>query len=85
MAGHQPLSRQALQPERSPQAATRQRGCIRQAIETDRDDSEDLRCGVAALKDPADSAFVWPEVRGAAGWSRSYGSSSWWKAAGLTL
>ncbi|MCT0224840.1 hypothetical protein KQ310_06685 [Synechococcus sp. CS-1328] len=32
---------------------------IRQAIATDLDDIEDLRCGLAALKDPADPALDW--------------------------
>ena len=36
---------------------------IRQAIEYYLDDIEDLRCGVAALKDPADPALNWAEVR----------------------
>jgi transposase len=35
---------------------------IRQAVEYDLDDIEDLRCGVAALKDPA---LNWAEVRDA--------------------
>ena len=38
---------------------------IRQAIEYYLDDIEDLRCGVAALKDPADPVLDWPEVRDA--------------------
>lgn len=32
---------------------------IRQAIENYLDDIEDLRCGVAALKDPADPVLNW--------------------------
>lgn len=36
---------------------------IRQAIEYYLDDIEDLRCGVAALKDPADPVLEWAEVR----------------------
>ena len=36
---------------------------IRQAIEYYLDDIEDLRCGVAALKDPADPVLDWAEVR----------------------
>ena len=44
---------------------------IRQAIEYDLDDIEDLCCGVAALKDPADPVLDWAEVRVAAGFSRS--------------
>ena len=44
---------------------------IRQAIEYYLDDIEDLRCGVAALKDPADPVLNWAEVRVAAGFSRS--------------
>lgn len=36
---------------------------IRQAIEYYLDDIEDLRCGVAALKDPADPVRDWAEVR----------------------
>ena len=35
---------------------------IRQAIETYLDDIEDQRCGVAALKDPADPVFNWAEL-----------------------
>ena len=42
---------------------------IRQAIEYYLDDIEDLRCGVAALKDPADHVLDWAEVRVAAGCS----------------
>lgn len=38
---------------------------IRQAIEYYLDDIEDLRGGVAALKDPADPVLNWPEVRDA--------------------
>ena len=38
---------------------------IRQAIEYYLDDIEDLRCGVAALKDPADPVLDWLEVRDA--------------------
>jgi RHH-type transcriptional regulator, rel operon repressor / antitoxin RelB len=38
---------------------------IRQAIEYYLDGVEDLRCGVAALKDPADPVLDWPEVRDA--------------------
>jgi RHH-type rel operon transcriptional repressor/antitoxin RelB len=38
---------------------------IRQAIEYYLDDIEDLRCGVAALKDPADPVLDWAEVRDA--------------------
>jgi transposase len=38
---------------------------IRQAIEYYLDDIEDLRCGVAALKDPADPVLNWAEVRDA--------------------
>ena len=44
---------------------------IRQAIEYYLDDIEDLRCGVAALKDPADPVLNWAEVRVAEGFSRS--------------
>ena len=44
---------------------------IRQAIEYYLDDIEDLRCGVSALKDPADPVLDWAEVRVAAGFSRS--------------
>ena len=33
------------------------------AIEYYLDDIEDLRCGMAALKDPADPALDWAEVR----------------------
>ena len=44
---------------------------IRQAIEYYLDDIEDLRCGVAALKDPADPVLNWAEVRLAEGFSRS--------------
>jgi RHH-type rel operon transcriptional repressor/antitoxin RelB len=40
---------------------------IRQAIEYYLDDIEDLRCGVAALKDPADPVLDWAEVRDAGG------------------
>ena len=36
---------------------------IRQAIDDSLDDIEDLRCGVAALKDPADPVLNWAEVR----------------------
>lgn len=36
---------------------------IRQAIEFCLDDIEDLRCGVAALNDPADFVLDWAEVR----------------------
>ena len=59
-----------------PPAATRLRTArlpdtIRQAIECYLDDIEDLRCGVAALKDPADPVLDWFEVRVAAGFSRS--------------
>jgi transposase len=36
---------------------------IRQAIEYYLDDIEHLRCGVAALKDPADPVLNWAEVR----------------------
>ena len=38
---------------------------IRQAIEYYLDDVEDLRCGIEALKDPADPLMNWPEVRNA--------------------
>lgn len=38
---------------------------IRQAIEDYLDDVEDLRCGVAALKDPADPVLDWSELRDA--------------------
>ncbi len=38
---------------------------IRQAIEYYLDDIEDLRLGVAALKDPADPVLDWAEVRDA--------------------
>ncbi|MFI0403797.1 MAG: CopG family transcriptional regulator [Cyanobium sp.] len=38
---------------------------IRQALEYYLDDIEDLRCGVAALKDPADPVLDWAEVRDA--------------------
>ncbi len=38
---------------------------IRQAIEYYLDDVEDLRCGINALKDPADSLLNWSEVRNA--------------------
>jgi hypothetical protein len=38
---------------------------IRQAIEYYLGDIEDLRCGVAALKDPADPVLDWAEVRDA--------------------
>jgi len=38
---------------------------IRQAIEYYLDDIEDLRCGVAALKDPADPVLGWDGVRNA--------------------
>lgn len=44
---------------------------IRQAIEYYLDDIEDLRCGVAALKVPADPVLHWAEVRLAEGFSRS--------------
>ena len=44
---------------------------IRQAIEYCLDDIEDLRCGVAALKVPADPVLHWAEVRLAEGFSRS--------------
>ena len=44
---------------------------IRQALEYDLDDIEDLRCGVSALKVPADPVLDWAEVRVAAGFSRS--------------
>ena len=44
---------------------------IRQPIEYYLDDIEDLRCGVAALKDPADPVLHWAEVRLAEGFSRS--------------
>lgn len=44
---------------------------IRQAIEYYLDDIEDLRSGVAALKDPADPVLDWSEVRVAVGFSRS--------------
>ena len=40
-------------------------GFIRQSIEKYLDDIEDLRCGVAALKDPADPVLHWAEVRNA--------------------
>ena len=36
---------------------------IRQAIKFYLDDIEDLCCGVAALKDPADPILNWAEVR----------------------
>ena len=36
---------------------------IRQAFEYYLDDIEDLRCGVAALKDPADPVVDWADVR----------------------
>ena len=36
---------------------------IRSAIEYYLDDIEDLRCGVEALKDPADPVLDWAEVR----------------------
>jgi RHH-type rel operon transcriptional repressor/antitoxin RelB len=38
---------------------------IRQAIEYYLDDIEDLRAGVAALRDPADPVLDWTEVRDA--------------------
>jgi len=38
---------------------------IRQAIEYYLDDIEDLRAGVAALRDPADPELEWSEVRDA--------------------
>ena len=38
---------------------------IRQAIEDYLDDVEDLRCDVAALKDPADPVLDWSELRDA--------------------
>jgi len=38
---------------------------IRQAIEYHLNDIEDLRCGVAALKDLADPVLDWAEVRDA--------------------
>jgi len=38
---------------------------IRQAIEYNLDDIEDLRAGVAALRDPADPVLEWTEVRDA--------------------
>ena len=38
---------------------------IRQAIEYYLDDVEDLRCGIEALKDPADPLMNWSEVRDA--------------------
>jgi transposase len=38
---------------------------IRQAIEYYLDDIEDLRCGIAALNDPADPVLDWAEVRDA--------------------
>ena len=38
---------------------------IRQAIEYYLDDVEDLRCGIEALKDPADPLLKWSEVRNA--------------------
>ena len=38
---------------------------IRQAIEYYLDDIEDLRAGVAALKDPADPVLGWSEARDA--------------------
>jgi transposase len=38
---------------------------IRQAIEYYLDDIEDLRCGVAVLKDSADPVLDWAEVRDA--------------------
>ena len=44
---------------------------IRQAIEYYLDDIEDLLCGMAALKDPADPVLNWAEVRLAEGFSRS--------------
>ena len=40
-------------------------GIIRQWIEYYLDDIEDLRCGVAALKDPADPVLHWAEGRNA--------------------
>ena len=40
--------------------------CILQRVaEYYLDDIEDLRCGVAALKDPADPVLDWAEVRDA--------------------
>ena len=38
---------------------------IRQAIEYYLDDTEDLRIGIDALKDPADPVLDWAEVRDA--------------------
>ena len=38
---------------------------IVQVIDDDLDDIEDLRAGLAALKDPADPVLEWPEVRDA--------------------
>jgi len=38
---------------------------IRQAIEYYLDDVEDLRCGINALKDPADPLLNWSEARDA--------------------
>ena len=38
---------------------------IRQVIEDDLDDIEDLQAGVAALKDPANPVLDWLEVRDA--------------------
>ena len=40
-------------------------GITRQSIEKYLDDIEDLRCGVAALKDPADPVLHWAEGRNA--------------------
>ena len=51
------------------EAARQLRRCradiIRQAIEYYLDDIEDLRCGLAALQDPADPVLDWSEVRNA--------------------
>lgn len=38
---------------------------IRQAIESYLADIEDLRCGLAVMKDPADTVLDWAEVRDA--------------------
>jgi len=38
---------------------------IREAIEYYLDDVEDLRCGINALKDPADPLLNWSEARDA--------------------
>ena len=38
---------------------------IFEVIKEDRDDIEDLRAGVAALRDPADPVLDWSEVRDA--------------------